>query len=297
MSFSHIRPRHVFQSIYGLAILCIVFRPSSTFQVKLFACGLILAATIPSLGNEQLLERAIDQYQTALDVSDLATRLDQFSTAQQLFEQVIQEQLQAGAEPPPELWINFGNAALQARNIGKSILAFRHALAVDPDNEQALQNLAYARSLVPAWAQIVPSRQLSDTLFFWRGFFSNRQIQWAAAWMFVLAGGLVGIGLATRRSLWRNLAVFPLLLWLALLTSSLVHVGGETRNAVVVADETVMYSADSENSSPRISEPLPGGAELTLLQQRERWSEVRFDGRSGWVRTAAIARVSEDSPG
>ena len=61
---------------------------------------------------------------------------------------------------------------------------------------------------------------------------------------------------------------------------------------VVVADEAAGYSADSVGSPPRFPEPLPGGAEVRLIEERDGWAHVRLaDGRDAWLRRAALQPV------
>jgi hypothetical protein len=131
---------------------------------------------------------------------------------------------------------------------------------------------------------------LMDTLFFWKALYSRGQISGLAGISFLLAAACFAAGLARRRPLLRNLALLPLVCWLVLVVSSSVNPDNSgDREAVVVADELVVYSADSENSAPRLSVPLTSGVEVVILRQRDRWTEVELSGgRSGWVRSSGI---------
>jgi tetratricopeptide (TPR) repeat protein len=238
------------------------------------------------------IERAIAAYTTALETTDRNQRLDEFARAEQLFRQVIEGSEQRVAVRNAELYVNLGNAALQAEHLGPAIAAYRRALALAPQNAQARQNLVYARSLVPDWVRREETTRLIDSLFFWRATMSRGQSLVLGAICFLIAAIVFATGSTRRQELLRNLAILPLLVWLVLNMSLLMSRDEDMDRNVVVLTETTVYTADSENSTPRLAKPLPSGAELSLLDQGERWSEIRLpDVRTGWVLTATLDQL------
>ncbi|MHB8973082.1 MAG: tetratricopeptide repeat protein [Pirellulaceae bacterium] len=238
------------------------------------------------------IERAIEAYSTALETTDRNQRLEEFARAEQLFRQVIEGSAQLAPLHNAELYVNLGNAALQAEHLGPAIAAYRRALALAPQNAQARQNLAYARSLVPDWVRREETTRLIDSLFFWRATISRGQSLVLGAVCFLIAAIVFATGYARRQPLLRNSAFLPLLIWLVLNTSLLMSRDDDVDQNVVVLAETTVYTADSENSAPRLAKPLPSGAELSLLEQRERWSEIRLpDARTGWVLTSTLDQL------
>lgn len=244
--------------------------------------------------RESDLRRAIDEYSKAMETGERNARLSGFARAEQLFRQAVQAELSAGRRVSAQLWLNLGNAALQAENTGSAILAYRRALQRAPNHAQAMQNLAHARSSLPEWARTEQNSVFFDTLFFWTRLVSRPQLAALASVCFLIAMACVGFGIATSKSLWRNMAILPGLLWLLLLGSSWLGSGHSNANAVVIATDTVLYSADSEKSPQRMTEPLPQGTEVQVLQSRDRWLEIQLSGRSGWIRRAAVQFVVED---
>ena len=242
-------------------------------------------------GHSQV-EQAIDAYTRAMEKTDRDQRLQEFARAEQLFRQVIEGDGTSAPLHNAELYVNLGNAALQADRLGPAIAAYRRALELDPQNARARQNLTYARSLLPDWAQREESLRLVDSLLFWRTMLSRGQILVLGAASFLLAALLAAVGIARRQVYVRNLAILPLLAWLLLSVSLRANDDGDAqRNAVLIAEANV-YTADSENSAPRLAKPLPSGVEVALLQQRERWAEVRLpDGRTGWVLSSTLDRL------
>lgn len=254
------------------------------------AAGLVTLLCGVGAGAESTqLERAIDAYTTALETTDRNLRLEEFARAEQLFRQVIDGDGQRAPVRNADLYVNLGNAALQAERLGPAIAAYRRALALEPQNAQARQNLVYARSLLPDWARREETIRLIDSLFFWRAMISRGETLMLGAVYFLFAAVLFGAGLARRQNVLRNLAILPLLAWLLVNMSLLTSRDEDADRNVVVLAETTVYTADSENSASRLGKPLPGGAEVSLLEQRERWSEIRLpDGRTGWVLTSTL---------
>lgn len=242
-------------------------------------------------------QAAIEAYETAMATASRSERLELFARSEQLFRQVVEGD---DTRPPLQnapLYVNLGNAALQAERLGSAIAAYRRALLLDPQHAQARQNLAYARSLLPDWIRYDEPDRLIDSLFFWRAMASHGTLALWSAWCFLAGALLWATGLVRRQPLLRNAAVVPLLLWCVLGISLLVRPGtGDERNAVVLV-ETTVYTADSENAAPRLSRPLPMGAEVVLVTQRAQWSEIRLpDGRTGWVMASALEPLTRAAP-
>lgn len=241
--------------------------------------------------SDRFLESAIGEYAAAMDANGRDARIAAFGRAEQLFTQVVESIESEGRQASASLWVNLGNSAIQAGNTGKAILAYRRALEREPGHSQALQNLSFARASLPDWARRESEDALTDTLFFWRNLYSNDQIYLFMGIVFFLAALLVAIGIATKRSLLRNLAAVPVLLWAVLFASVVFDNSNSKTEGVINSEYSMLHSADSENSPFRLANPLPDGTEVEILQERERWTEVRISGKTGWVRSSNIARI------
>ena len=239
------------------------------------------------------IERALAEYSSAMETVQRDQRLKRFARAEQLFRQLIDGD---EAHPPvrnASLYVNLGNAALQAERIGPAIAAYRQALLLNPRGTQAIQNLAYARSLLPTWIRQEDSRPWVDTLFFWRAFASRGQVVVFAAASFLAATIFFSVGVVKQQPVVRNIALAPLLIWGITTVSLAFDRDGAHQQDVVVISETILYAADSENSAPLPFKPLPSGAEVLRLQQRDQWSEIQLHNtQTGWVRTSAIRHVA-----
>jgi tetratricopeptide (TPR) repeat protein len=268
---------------------------------RLVGLGLLLVVAMVGLGtpkgayaSQSRLQAAIDAYTQAMETPDRHVRVQRFSRAELLFRQVLEGDSQTPPLRNADLLVNLGNAALQAERLGPAIVAYRQALLLHPHHDQARQNLAFARSLVPDWIRRVETPGLLDTLLFWHAVFTPAQVALTASLCFLVAAIAFAWGYVSRLTLGRYLACAPLLAWGVLMASLWWDQADDSPREVVVVNETVLRSADSEHAISRLANALPSGAEVELLQRRDRWAELRLGGgRTGWVLSSALASVNE----
>ncbi len=110
---------------------------------------------------------------------------------------------------------------------------------------------------------------------------------------FGLAALLLAASIRLGRVSLRNLAGVPALVWAALVASTLFDpAAGSGREAVVIADEAVGHAADSALAPSPFPGPLPGGTEVTVLEERTPWVRVRLaNGRDAWLNDSTLSRV------
>lgn len=244
-----------------------------------------------ALADEASISQALDEYAAAMDVGERDQRLQAFARAEQLFRQAIDRQVASHGVANTELLVNLGNAALQAEHFGPAIVAYRRALIRQPNHQQARQNLQFARSLLPDTVRVDQATQLVDTLFFWNSLISRSQLILLAAICFLLTALLLTVGFALG-SAWLRLTGLVLgLAWSVMLVSTWWDRADPAAEAVVVVDEAFLYSADSENSSLRLADPLPNGTELRILERRDRWLEIEVAGRTGWINASQVETI------
>ena len=241
---------------------------------------------------EQTVSQAVVVYGQGLDTAERDARLESFRRAERLF-------ARAASDPraTPELLTNLGNAALQAEHLGTAVLAYRRALALDPDHPRALQNLAHARSLLPEWVPKPSEGGLLDSFFFWHRTLTRSDRALAGAAAFALAAVLLAGGIRLAQPTLRTAAILPVLVWLALVASVAVDSSsGADADAVVTADEAVARAADSALAPSALPAPLPGGVEVRVLERRSPWTRVRLaNGRDAWLAESALTEVASRS--
>ena len=256
------------------------------------AASVLLATAGSALADgrsiEDTLAEAIETYTQALHTEQRDPRLEHFRRAARLFASVSSRGI-----PTADLYTNWGNAALQAEDLGSAVLAYRRALLLDADHPRALQNLAHARNLLPLWVPRPEAAGLLDSLFFWHRTVSKAMREQLAALCFATVALLVACSIRFRQSTLRNAAILPALAWLAIVASLVLDLGGDGRDAAVVtASETVARAADSKLAPSAFPQPLPAGVELRILEERPPWLRVRLaNGRDAWLAGSSVTSV------
>ena len=257
---------------------------------------LALAAAVFSTGvdagvEQDVMTQARAQYQAALAETDGLRRVRLFAKAEQLLRQVASRHPDAA-----ELQVDWGNAALGARDAGRAALAYRRALLVDPGNERASANLSWLRARQPVWLPRPVSAGALDSLLFWRDRFTAQQLHIIGAGAFAGAALLLAVWFRWRRGGLRAGALALAVVWLASTVSALAA-NAET-GAVVLEDGAVLRSADSVGAAPAFANPLPAGTEVQVLEDRPGWMRVALaDATRGWLAASAAQRVALDQSG
>jgi hypothetical protein len=186
----------------------------------------------------------------------------------------------------PELLADWGTAALSAGDVGAATLAYRRALAIDPDNARALRNLKWLRSKQGELFRST-SNSATDTLFFFHAWPRSTRLL-AGAIAFALAILLLVPWGGRRR--FAAFALVPAAIWIAMLASLALE--DRHPHDAVVMDSVMLRAADSAGAPSAMSQALPRGAEVTLLEARDGWTKIRLaNGASGWVPASAVERV------
>ena len=253
----------------------------------LLLIGAALASFAPA-ASAATLDEARATYQRALGEENRTQRISAFSRA------TTQLEALARAHPTsPALLTDWGNAALGAREYGVAILAYRRALALEPDYEPATTNLSWVRQTLPEAFPIPRRDSALDTLLFWH--------QHLPAAMCLLFGAMAFAAAVILLAPWptrpgikrtmRVLAIFPTALWLWLSTAGLLSPDASS-DAVVQREAVTLRAADNRGAGAVLSAPLPAGAEVTVLESRGDWTQIALaDGKQGWLPSDAIARV------
>lgn len=250
-------------------------------------------------GAQPALERARARYQSAmaLPTTQISERRARFAQAQDDFAAAI-----SMLPGRPELLVDWGNAALGAGDVATATLAYRRALSVDATSARAAHNLALLRSK-QSEAYRASAASATGTLFFFHDWPRARRLLVGAA-AFALAVLLVvpwrrppaeddddALARAHGRARGaRALALVPLAVWVAM-TLSLLLEERHLEDAVVM-DSVVLRAADSPSAPAALSQPVPRGAEVVVVAQRESWVRIRLaSGAAGWVPTSAVEWV------
>ncbi len=236
------------------------------------------AGTAPTLAEGRA------DYQDAMTQTDASMRRAAFARAAVAIGEA------ARAHPDePELLADWGNAALGAGDVATATLAFRRALAIDGSTPRAQRNLGWLRSRQSDTFRPTGG-SAADTLFFFHQWPRPRRLLIGAV-AFALAVLLIVPWSGRRRRGLSALAVLPVAIWIAMIVS-LVLEDRHTDDAVVM-DAVVMRAADSAGAPAALTQPLPRGAEVTMLERRDAWTRIRLaNGTTGWIPAGAVEPVA-----
>ena len=278
------------------AALCMAFAAAAALTADASVPPASLTETNPRIASAELgstmlgdIERARQVYSQALEEQDPVRRARYFADAERSLREA------AARRPTPELLSDWGNAALGAGDSGRATLAFRRALALQPNHDRAAKNLAWLRDRAPAWLPRPTSGGALDSLLFWRDLFSVAQRYWIAAGAFALAVLLLTPWPTRRKRALRRMSVAPIAVWAVAAGSALLSQGAPPEGVVVI-DGAPLRSADSTGARLAFAHPLPAGAEATILETRDGWLRVVLaDGTRGWIMANSIAPVQSQT--
>lgn len=248
--------------------------------------GVVLVGAMAGRAAADTLTDGRQAYQQAMELTgDATARKANFARAQVALGDAARE-----LPDRPELLADWGNAALGAGDVGTATLAYRRALAVDAGTTRARKNLAWLRGRQPDAFRPTTDTGATDTLLFFHAWPRGQRIL-VAGIAFALAILLLVPWGATRRRALRGLAVLPAAIWLAMLGSLLAE--DRRPDDAVVLESIVMRAADSAGAPAAISQPVPVGAEVTILENRDAWARIQIaNGTIGWVPRGAVERVT-----
>lgn len=247
----------------------------------------------------EVLAQARQHYERAMAMptSQISERRAQFGQAQEAFAAA------ARALPGrPELLTDWGNAALNAGDVATATLAYRRALLVDGEQPRAARNLALLRSK-QSESYRADAASATGTLFFFHLWPRARRLLVGALafavailllvpWRRAAPEDDAAAGARGWRRTARALALAPFTVWAAMSMSLLL----EDRHAddAVVMSSVVLRAADSAGAPAALSQPLPRGAEVTVVSRRDSWARVRLpSGSAGWVPSSAVELIVE----
>ena len=182
-----------------------------------------------------------------------------------------------------------GNAYFIGGDLGRAILHYRKALAIDPSDQVLHQNLTHARSFVEPTVPGDPQNlNIKTALLSWQRVMGR----WTL-WI-----GTIGL-LATGSLLWtlRTLQISTRLPIKAPLTLSLLGLVGfgllgydqwltdHDQSLVIVAPGTELYSGPGKGAYQRVYDGHLGvGSEAVALESRQGWINIRLsNAQEGWI--------------
>ena len=217
-----------------------------------------------------------------------------FAESAQLYEQLIAQEMASSA-----IHYNLGNAYYQQGDLGKAILNYNRALALDPRDADIKANLALARAQVVDQFGI----EVEDDIFaiyttaVSNNLTLNQTAVLALIFWFVFATAVIAVRQMEAGKLRNYLkvgtAVAGVLFFIATFSlGSRLYEQANTEPAVIVAPEVNITSGPGDQYATQFT--LHSGAEVELLGERANWAKLALPGgeTTGWLPAEAIEAIN-----
>ena len=244
--------------------------------ILLFAFNSILAQN-----NQELFESANAMYKNG-----------QYQEAVKAYEDII-----AGNEISSELFYNLGNSYYKLNKVAPAIFNYEKALQLDPSNEDANNNLIYAKRLTIDRIEELPKSvfQRFSSSYLQKMHYNN----WGALTI-VFAFLAVGLFLLFYFSLSpfkkRLLFTLSMLSVLFLITSfsiafHLYRKEKNTKEAIVFSEQVSVQTEPTNNANEAFV--IHEGTKVFVLDAVDDWNKIKLaDGKIGWLKNASIKELS-----
>ena len=236
-------------------------------------------------------------------LSYIASPLEDYQTANQLYadskyEEAITkyEQLIAEKNINSAVYYNLGNAYYKSNNITAAILNYERALKLEPDNEDALFNLAMANKRTIDKIERLPELFIGNT---WKKLVTSKTIE---SWSYY-AVGLIFLALAffviylfmnslmiKKTSFYAGLVFLSLSLFTFLMAAQHNTITKKIGEAIIFSPTVTIKSEPNETSEKLFT--LHEGTKVTLLEENNYWSKIKLpNGNIGWLKSSALENI------
>jgi hypothetical protein len=237
------------------------------------------------LTNEQqvaVLQEAQHAYDTgvSLQTADPVAAKESFRRSAERFQVLVDDGIENG-----RLLYDLGNANVQAGQIGEAIAAYRSASRYIPSDGRLHANLVHARSLVNNPIENKKTKSVLKRLAFWHDALPTSvrlglgTMCWFAFW------GLVSVRIFKGIPGFKTASCFLGFFSIVLSVSVALDIADQhSQYGVIVRDEVIVRKGNGANYSPLFKEPLQGGIEFEIIEQRPDWLHILLpNGSKGWV--------------
>ena len=268
-----------FMRPWSKSVICLV-----VIFFMLGTVGTGRADELSSTEKHVLFSQGSDFFQQATEISaaDQTAARDLYQKALLRFERLVKE----GNIRNGKLFYNIGNIHFQLKDIGRTILNYRRAELYMPNDLNLRKNLAFAQSMRQDRLEEKQQEIILKTLFFFHYDLSVKvriiifAIFYVGVWFFA------GLKIFSRRP-FINWGLGITLLITIFFGASLIsdkYFTSDNQQGVLLNAKVTARQGDSHSYQPSFKEPLHGGTEFNLLEDRGAWWQVELaDGRTCWI--------------
>ncbi|UCD63558.1 MAG: tetratricopeptide repeat protein [Candidatus Zixiibacteriota bacterium] len=226
---------------------------------------------------------------------------DEFSSANRFYEKkdyasairLYRSILVQGGESAA-LYFNLGNAYFKSGDIGRAVLYYMKARRLDPTDRDIIDNLAFARRFSRVQMEGVQLNPINSFFVSLVDEYRLADLAWLSSAVFVLLMLLLiaRFGFAVAGPMIRMSLVVAVVLLVAAATLTAFKYRHDylTRRAVVIAEESPVYTGPS----PRSDVELQGapGLVVEIIEDSGDYYNVLFENkRRGWIEKEFVAEI------
>lgn len=208
----------------------------------------------------------------------------------------LYEQISSTYGTSAVLYYNIGNAYFKSGEIGRAILNYERALRLEPNYEDARNNLEFAQSKVVDNIVQIPPFFLKK----WTGIFvkllSTDQWYLVSIVLFVITLALALFFIFGGSLVLRKIAFYAAFVGLA---ATIVSISFATvrhnqltqHNNAIIMSPTVTVKSSPDRSGTDLFQ-LHEGTKVTIHSTLDKWVEVKLgNGNIGWIETTNIEKI------
>lgn len=196
-----------------------------------------------------------------------------------------------------DLYFNLGNAYYKQNGIAASILNYEKALLLDTDNEQVINNLAYAQNMTLDRFTSLPEsefKKITNSIVFLTSVRGWSFVVIAAFW---IAAILFFLYIKSADSIRKRLFFSGFTVALLITAVSVVFALQQKRSLRDLNPAIVFVPSESFRAEPNLrSEVLltiHEGAKVFVQEQLEDWVKIRLqNGTEGWIPKTSMQPIS-----
>jgi tetratricopeptide (TPR) repeat protein len=239
-----------------------------------------LLTTVLLLAASAVSSPAVERF----DMANYDYRNGDFTSAVAGYQRVL-----ALTGPNAVTYYNLGNAWYRAGSFPEAIACYERALQLEPDLEQARQNLTFAVRQTERRLPRPAPREWADDVFFWQSRFAPGTLVELAVSAWVIFWVVLGLR-QWRPVPYTRVAALFLLLAVAALGASAWFRAHPPVLAVASAERVPVHYGVSESDTVRFE--LYAGDRVSVDALRDGWARVETaDGERGWAQTEHLLLV------
>lgn len=244
----------------------------------------ILCLTALFLSVQTFANSSLELFNTG----NAAYQNDNYPEAQKIYDSLVGMNYESAA-----LYYNLANTYYKQQNIGKAILFYERAAALDPQDEEIQNNLKLAQESILDKFETVPNsifKTIGQGIM--RSFSPTKWGIIGIVFLFLMTGGVYFYFYSSLKRLGFISGLSFLLLGgfsLAMAFSYAQHLKNHVP-AIIISDSTYVKSAPSETAEDVFI--LHEGTKAEVQDELEGWKKIRLiDGKLGWIESGDIEEI------